>query len=143
MTYSLAPLTADHYAAIVALAPTTPRDSARDGGVSAILTAAQRGQCADCGTVAPLEFAHIAPSAGRMTSDGVVLGAMTCRECNLIHLEVLALSGLPATAPLPYTYARRLTVLTPGQVTRAEAVRAYRAREVRDLREEARKRLAE
>lgn len=143
MTTSLAPLDADTYARIVALAPATPRDSARDGGISEILTSRQDGRCADCGEVAPLEFAHIAPSAGRMTSDGVVFGAMTCRECNVIHTHVLRLAGLAPTAPLPYSYARRLYVLAPGEVTRAAAVRAYRARVTVDYAAEAARRMAE
>lgn len=149
MTTALAPLTADHYAAILALVHVTPRDSARDTGVSDILAVAQRGTCADCGEVAPLEFAHIANSydesgkakAGRMTSDGVVLGAMCCRACNLTHVAVLDVLGLPRTAPLPFEYAQRLYVMTPGELTRADAVKAYRARATMDYAAEARARL--
>ncbi len=129
-------MTPTHYAAIVAHAPVLPRDSKRDGGFAVIDSARLQGRCFDCGDIAPLEFCHVAPSAGRVTSDGIALGGMGCRTCNLVHLEIVRRLG---TDTLPYAYAAHLDVMPMGATTRAECVKAWadtRTASVSDMADE-------
>lgn len=132
-------LSAAHYAAMHALADATPRDSARDGGFSLLDTERLQGRCFDCGHVAALEYCHVVPSSGRVTSDGVAMGGMGCRRCNLVHLEIVRMLGTDGA--LPYAYAIRLDVMPMESVNRAMCVKAYKDSRTSDYATEAKRRL--
>ena len=103
-----AAITLAHYLTAAALAPTLDRDSKRDGGLRTYLAQVwQGGRCADCGQASDsLEFAHFTRSRGVYAAG---LGAMTCRECNLIHTHVADDDG-----SLPWSYVAGMAILPPA-----------------------------
>ena len=121
------------YATAKYLAPTTTRDSARDYGYRVWLLAEQNNTCWDCEAHIPYvaegvgEYTHIHRAAkGGVYVEG--LGAIGCRECNLVHVAIADDEG---SIPLRYIMSSdRYTRIPMGLPTRAECVRiatAHRA----------------
>ena len=141
MTY-----TAAHHAALATTAADSQRDSARDGGLAIILTRMQGGRCFDCNRSGlALEFAHFTRAKGRTSRTMGVLGAMACRECNLIHNAVCEALGTDGTLPLAYLMADgRAERIPTAYPTRSECVKAWKAASDVDLlNDEARRRMRE
>jgi hypothetical protein len=140
MTYTTA-----HHAALSSTAADSKRDRDRDGGLAIILTRLQGGACFDCGaTGVALEFAHFTRAQGRTSRTMGVLGAMSCRDCNLIHNLICEALDTDGTLPLAYLMSEgRADRIVTEYPTRAECVRVWKDHSAADrLSNEAAARIA-
>lgn len=134
-----------HYSAALATAPTSKRDRDRDLGLGVWLMREQGGICFDCGTAPATEFAHFVRAQGKTTRGMDVLGAMACRDCNIIHDVVCETLETDGTLPFEYLAANgradRIITAYPERSYLVNVAADYR--DHAELRDEAARRLAE